>query len=516
MPSESGVENPLFHPFLFIYQIWQWLIDFILSPSPPRPGDQLSRPKIAIIGAGITGVASAAHCVGHGFDVTIFEAGDEKNVGGIWSKVNNTSSLQIHSLMYRFHPSVKWERGYPDRQQIISQVRQVWERYGLDKKTVFNKKIEKVYKDDKGRWMLDDPSNGVFEGLIAAVGTCGEPKMPHLDGMEKFKGPKFHSSQLTGKPAKDKTMIVIGGGASAVEALEFAAEEGAKKVYIIARSDKWIIPRNPIVNMLLALNIFGQETIFSFIPEFLLRKLFYRDLEDLAPYNKGIFMDTPMVNSDVMDKLRSGTAEWVRCDIQDFTDRGILVNKREKGVPPGGPGRTVLIEGDMVIQATGFKRPSLSFLPDDCFEEPYGAPNWYLQTFPPNHPSVSAINCTYLSAIGTVGNWHIGIYTRILLMFLADPLTRPRPFWMRRWIDMTKILKATAPTGAFDFFTYLELLWWFAFCVTINPFRWKWAAFVFFGIGSALPKRVVRIEDRMRNGLGLQHQEVERDTGKSF
>lgn len=113
-------------------------------------------------------------------------------------KVNNTSSLQIHSLMYRFHPSVKWERGYPDRQQIISQVRQVWERYGLDKKTVFNKKIEKVYKDDKGRWILDDPSNGVYEGLIAAVGTCGEPKMPHLDGMEKFKGPKFHSSQLTG------------------------------------------------------------------------------------------------------------------------------------------------------------------------------------------------------------------------------------------------------------------------------------------------------------------------------
>ncbi|KAK6857723.1 baeyer-Villiger monooxygenase [Apiospora arundinis] len=379
----------------------------------------------------------------------------------------------------------------------LSQVRQVWERYGLDKKTVFNKKVEKVYQDDKGRWIVDDPSYGHFEGLIAAVGTCGEPKMPHLDGMEKFKGDTFHSSQLTGKSAKDKTMIVIGGGASAVEALEFAAAEGAKKVYIVARSDKWIIPRNPIINMLLALNIFGQQTFLSFIPESLLRQLFYRDLQDLAPYDKGIFMDTPMVNSDVMDKLRNGSAEWVRGDIQDFTDGGLLVNRREKG-------------------ATGFKRPSLSFLPDDCFEEPYGAPNWYLQTFPPNHPSVSAINCTYLSAIGTVGNWHIGIYTRILLMFLADPLTRPRPFWMRRWIDMTKILKATAPTGAFDFFTYLELIWWFVFCVTINPFRWKWAVFVFFGIGSALPKRVVRVKDRVRNGLGLQHQEVGRDMGKSF
>lgn len=41
--------------------------------------------KVAIIGAGITGVTSAAHCIGHGFDVVIFEAGDENSLGGIWS-----------------------------------------------------------------------------------------------------------------------------------------------------------------------------------------------------------------------------------------------------------------------------------------------------------------------------------------------------------------------------------------------------------------------------------------------
>ncbi|KAH8680504.1 hypothetical protein BX600DRAFT_77 [Xylariales sp. PMI_506] len=516
MASESKLESPLLHPILFIFQVMQWLLDKILSPVPPNPSTRLGGPRIAVIGAGITGVTSAAHCIGHGFDVVIFEAGDEKSLGGIWSRVNNTSSLQIHSLMYRFHPSVKWERGYPDRQQIISQVRQLWERYGLDTRTRFNQKIDKVYQDDKGRWIVNDPSNGRFEGLIAAVGTCGEPKMPSMSGMEKYKGEVYHSSQLTGKDAKGKTMLIIGGGASAVEALEFAAEEGCKKTYILSRSDKWIIPRNPIINVLLSFNIWGQETMFSWIPEALLRRFFYRDLQDLAPAKgKGIFMDTPMVNSDVMDKLRSGKAEWVRCDIDDFTAEGIVVNRRDKGVPPGGPGRRTVIEGEMVVMATGFKRPSLDFLPGDCFDEPYGPPNWYLQTFPPAHPSVSAINCTYLSAIGTVGNWHIGIYTRILLMFLVDPLTRPQRFWMERWIDMTKLLKATAPTGAFDFFTYLELIWWFAFCVTINPFRWKWAFFVFFGLGFALPKRIVEAEDRIRNGIGGAH-EVDRDIGMSF
>ncbi|KAI1328360.1 monooxygenase [Xylariaceae sp. FL0255] len=512
MGSKVRFRNPIFHPFLFCFQIFQWFVDKILSPKPPR-NLRLGRPKIAIIGAGITGVSSAAHCIGHGFDVTIFEAGSEKNLGGIWSNVNDTSSLQIHSAMFRFHPSVQWDRGYPDRQQIVSQIKELWKKYGLDSKTKFDTKVERVYKDDQDRWVINNTANGRFDGIIAAVGTCGDPKVPHMPGLDKFKQVR-HSSRLTGVDIRDKTMIVIGGGASAVEALEYAFAEGAKKVYILSRSDKWIIPRNPFIDVLLSLNIWGQETPFSWIPERLLKRFFYRDLRDIAPDKKGIFTDTPMVNSDIMDKLRSGHAEWIRCDIESFDENSVQVNKRDKGVPKGGPGRHVKLEGDLVVMATGYQRPSLEFLPEDSFEEPYMPPNWYLQTFPPKHPSISAINCTYISAIGTVGNWHIGIYTRILLMFLVDPLTRPSTFWMERWIDMTKLLKAAAPTGAFDFFTYLELVWWFSFCVAFNPFRWKWALFVFFGLNFVLPKRIVETEERIRNGMGMIDDS--RDVGRSF
>jgi heterodisulfide reductase subunit A-like polyferredoxin len=85
MGSKSELENPLLHPFLFLFQLMQWVLDKALSPNPPQLSDTLLRPKIAVIGAGITGVTAAAHCVGHGFDVQIFEAGDEKSLGGIWS-----------------------------------------------------------------------------------------------------------------------------------------------------------------------------------------------------------------------------------------------------------------------------------------------------------------------------------------------------------------------------------------------------------------------------------------------
>lgn len=162
-------------------------------------------------------------------------------------KVNNTSGLQIHSIMYRFHPSVKWSAGYPDRQQIVSQITQLWKRYSLQERTKFNTRVTSVTKDGKGRWIVNDPSNGRFDGVMAAVGSCGDPKMPHISGQELFKGEIYHSSKLDGKTAQGKKVLIIGGGASAVEALEFVVHTGAKSTSVLARSDKWIIPRNAYV-----------------------------------------------------------------------------------------------------------------------------------------------------------------------------------------------------------------------------------------------------------------------------
>lgn len=183
---------------------------------------------------------------------------------------------------------------------------------------------------------------------------------------------------LDGKSAEGKKVIIVGGGASAVEALEFVVNTGAAKTSVLARSEKWIIPRNALVDGALAMNIFGQETVLSWIPEKLLKVFFYRDLSDLAPPSEGLFTETPMVNSDIFHQIRAHKADWLRGDIIRCTNNGILFNHRDKGVPKGGPGREEEIQGDMVILATGFQRPSLSFLPDECFQDPYKPPKWYL------------------------------------------------------------------------------------------------------------------------------------------
>ena len=92
-----------------------------------------------------------------------------------------------------------------------------------------------------------------------------------------------------------------------------------------------------------------------------------------------------MVNDQVLDQIRQGKVDWLRGDIQKLAKGGVHFNKRDKGVPKGGPGRPIFANADMIILATGFNRPSLDFLPPECFEEPYHPPGWYLQTFPPEH-----------------------------------------------------------------------------------------------------------------------------------
>lgn len=83
------ISNPFLQTFTFFYLIFQNLLNWVFAPSPPPSSpivDDFPRKRVAVIGTGLTGVSAAAHCVGHGFDVQLFEARPkDKGLGGIWS-----------------------------------------------------------------------------------------------------------------------------------------------------------------------------------------------------------------------------------------------------------------------------------------------------------------------------------------------------------------------------------------------------------------------------------------------
>ncbi|GAA5884981.1 hypothetical protein JCM6882_007179 [Rhodosporidiobolus microsporus] len=484
------------HYLLQVYQLGVRLV-FAGHYHPLPPGEKKAG-RIAVIGAGLTGVASAAHAVDHGFDVVIFEAASD--VGGIWAKENSTSQLQLSSFLYRFHPSISWSKAFPQRDEIVEQIRGVWERYELEEKTRFETRVTQVIRDPDsstdpregghGRWIINDGKEGIFDAIIVAIGTCGEPKRIEFEGQDSFRGQVLHSSELDQASLSGKKVVIIGSGASGVEAAELAVNKGAKDTVVLARSDKWIIPRNTLFDILLSLQPFGREMPLSFIPEWIIRKFHYGSLEDLSPTSKGLFEGTPVVNDEFLEHIRAGKITYKRGDTKAIVPRGVKFVERARGTKSGDDGDEGIERADVIIIATGYERPSVDFLPQDLFptekDRDYHRPSLYLQNFSVEDWSILMTNASYQDGLGTVGNWHIGILARVLMVFLLDETTRPKPVAMKTWVDAINWVKKQAwqeESSGLTFFTYAEMCIWIVLFHLFNPRRLPWLPFVLFGFG---------------------------------
>lgn len=224
----------------------------------------------------------------------------------------------------------------------------------------------------------------------------------------------------------------------------------------------------------------------SFIPEWIIKKFHYRDLEKLlAPTQLGLFQKTPIVNNQFLAHIRSNFIIYKRGDVTRITSGGVRFNDRSlsPSSQPGTPGIEGLESADVLVLATGFKKPDMSILPPDLFpvegERDYRPPNLYLQNFSTEDWSILTTNASYQDALGVVGNWHISIYARILAVFLLDKSSRPSPRNMKLWVDVINFIKVSTLGQAgvksgLAFFTYTELVIWIIGFLFFKIYRVMW------------------------------------------
>lgn len=207
--------------------------------------------RIAVIGAGMSGLYVGYQLKERGIAFTIYEKGAD--VGGTW-RDNTYPGLYVdvvsRSYEFPFKRSSKWSRRYAPGSEVQDYLREVARECGLMPHIRFGVDITSAtYRD--GRWELESSSGStvVADVVFAGTGFLREPMIPNFEGRDSFAGPSFHSARwdhsvdLTGK-----RIGVIGTGSSGVQIVDHLGQRGYDITHFM-RNPQWVqVKANPRIS----------------------------------------------------------------------------------------------------------------------------------------------------------------------------------------------------------------------------------------------------------------------------
>lgn len=218
--------------------------------SSVRVGAGLPIPEhvgIFVVGAGFAGLCAAIKLAESGeHDFLVIDRGTE--VGGTWR--DNTypgAACDIPSQLYSFSFALNpgWSQSFSPQPEIQDYLRTVATRSGLLDRFRFGVSFQSAAWDsDAAVWRIetsDGPTTATL--LVAATGALSDPKLPDIEGLDRFGGELFHSAEWNHDvDLAGKRVAVVGTGASAIQIVpSIAAKVAHLDVY--QRTAPWVMPR---------------------------------------------------------------------------------------------------------------------------------------------------------------------------------------------------------------------------------------------------------------------------------
>ena len=205
-----------------------------------------STPSVAVVGAGIGGIAAATMLKRAGYhNVTVFER--NAGVGGVWhanTYFGAACDVSSHFYEFSFAPNPDWSRRYAPQPEIKAYLERVVRDEGVESMFRFNSEVRSATWDDRGHWVLDTGAGEhVADVLITACGQLSTPKYPDIDGLNLFEGPAFHTAKWRHDvDLAGKRVAVIGTGCSAAQVVP-AIQPQVATLDVYQRSPGWTMPR---------------------------------------------------------------------------------------------------------------------------------------------------------------------------------------------------------------------------------------------------------------------------------
>lgn len=297
--------------------------------------------RVLIVGAGMSGLALGVRLKGAGIPFTIVERGSE--VGGTWNQHQFPGAgvdTPAHLYSYSFAQG-KWDRYFPNRDNVHENYRRIADEFGLREHIIFNTEVIAARFDEAAHvWHTEvrGPDGAVTTMttpiLVSAVGAFSAPKWPDIPGLNDFRGDLIHPAWWNHDvELKGKRVGVVGNGATAMQVVT-AIVDDVEHLTVYQRSRQWAAPfpklHKPIPE--------GAQFLFAEVP---LYEWWYR-LRLTWIFDSKVY-DSLIVDPEWEHPERSLNAQndgyrrfFTRYIMQEIGDREDLAEKLIPEFPPYG------------------------------------------------------------------------------------------------------------------------------------------------------------------------------------
>ena len=208
--------------------------------------------RVAIIGAGMSGLAIAYRLRQAGIDFSVFERNED--VGGVWLE-NRYPGVRLDTsnfcYSYSFLQRDDWPHQYSTGPEVRDYFQNASRLLGLRKHIRFSTRVIAArFDEETGEWLVTsragDSGTGDevrrFSAVVCAVGQLNNPSFPDIEGAGSFAGANFHSARWDpGADLQGRRVGVIGSGASGFQVVpSIAGTVGEMRVFL--RHPPWTVP----------------------------------------------------------------------------------------------------------------------------------------------------------------------------------------------------------------------------------------------------------------------------------
>ncbi|KAK3769342.1 hypothetical protein RRG08_008834 [Elysia crispata] len=396
--------------------------------------------RVAVIGAGASGLTAIKCCLDDGLVPVCFERTD--SIGGLWcyrdkrlkgqtSVMKSTVTNSSKELMcYSDFPMPKHFANCMHNSQLVKYFHLYADHFNLKRHIKHQTEVLSVEKADdystSGRWKVchrhvraGDTDTEVFDAVLVCSGSQTDIRVPEFEGLKDFQGKVLHTNDYqTADGFEDKTVLIVGMGNSAGDCAVDLSRV-AKQVFLSTRRGSWVAPRlseHGLPMDLVRVNRFKMflEKHFRCVCErWAERKLnarFDHTLYRLKP-DHGFFSYQSMLNDDLPSRILTGSVK-VKDDVRRFKKSCVefVDGSTEQDV-------------DAVILATGFTT-DFPFLDKNLLKREVNNVPLYRLMFPPDldRGTLAVIGCFQpVGSLMPMAEMQCRVATRVFKGLVALP-----------------------------------------------------------------------------------------------